>query len=88
MRVFFLAFLALAPFGGAFADAAEDCDQNKDQDRSIRGCTLIIEGRAKGKNASAFNNRGVAYDDKGDYDRAIADYDQAIAPRSESRVTA
>ena len=25
-----------------------------------------------------FNNRGVAYEDKGDYDRAIADYDQAI----------
>ena len=26
----------------------------------------------------AFNSRGLAYDDKRDYDRAIADFDQAI----------
>ena len=29
-------------------------------------------------NAAAYNNRGVAYGDKGDYDRAIADFTQAI----------
>ena len=28
--------------------------------------------------ASAYNNRGLAWRDKGDLDRAIADYDQAI----------
>ena len=28
--------------------------------------------------AIAFNNRGIAYHDKGDNDRAIADYDEAI----------
>jgi len=28
--------------------------------------------------STAYNNRGLAYYDKGDYDRAIADYDQAI----------
>ena len=26
----------------------------------------------------AFNNRGIVYDHKGEYDRAIADYDRAI----------
>ena len=31
------------------------------------------------RNAAAFNNRGSAYDDKRDYDRAIADYGAAIA---------
>ena len=28
--------------------------------------------------AEAYNNRGVAYSNKGDYDRAIADYTKAI----------
>ncbi len=31
------------------------------------------------KHAYAYYNRGVAYGDKGDYDRAIADYDTAIS---------
>ncbi len=31
------------------------------------------------KSASAYNNRGVAYKNKGEYDRAIADYDKAIS---------
>ena len=30
------------------------------------------------KYAMAYNNRGIAYHDKGDYDRAIADYNEAI----------
>ena len=28
--------------------------------------------------AKAYNNRGVAWDKKGDYDRAISDYSKAI----------
>lgn len=49
-------------------------------DLAIGGCTAAIQsGRWSGKGlASAFNNRGVAYRAKGDYDRAIADYGQAI----------
>jgi tetratricopeptide (TPR) repeat protein len=30
------------------------------------------------KYVDAFNNRGFAYNTKGEYDRAIADYNQAI----------
>ena len=30
------------------------------------------------QNASAYNNRGSAYDDLGQYERAIQDYDEAI----------
>jgi Flp pilus assembly protein TadD len=29
-------------------------------------------------NVVAFNNRGAAYGEKGDFDRAIADYNEAI----------
>jgi tetratricopeptide (TPR) repeat protein len=46
----------------------------------IDACSAVIKaGRDKGdKLAEAFNNRGVAYRLKGDYDRALADYAQAI----------
>jgi tetratricopeptide (TPR) repeat protein len=46
----------------------------------ISSCTAVIEsGRHEGKNlANAFNNRGLAYNKKGQYDRAIQDLDQAI----------
>ncbi len=80
MRALFLAVgIALTFSGTAFGGAAHDCDQDKDQDLAIRGCTLLIEGRARGNKVFAFNNRGTAYGSKGEYDRAIADYDQAIA---------
>ncbi len=84
MRILLMAIgLTLATCGGAFADVASDCVQAKDQDLSIRGCTLIIEGRAKNYNSvaakvAAYANRGNAYEKKGEYDRAIADYDQAL----------
>jgi tetratricopeptide (TPR) repeat protein len=46
----------------------------------VDACSAVIKGgRDKGeKLAEAFNNRGLAYRLKGDYDRAIADYAQAI----------
>src|SRR5262245_55861462 len=49
-------------------------------DQRIDGCSAVIKAaRDKGdKLAEAFNNRGVGYRLKGDYDRAIADYNQAL----------
>jgi tetratricopeptide (TPR) repeat protein len=49
-------------------------------DLVISGCTTVIQsGRENTKNlAGAFYNRGNAYSDKGELDRAIRDYDQAI----------
>jgi len=57
----------------------DDC-QADDPDRSIAGCTRILDGRGETpKNrAIAFYNRGIAYSDKGDHDRAISQYDEAI----------
>ena len=49
-------------------------------DQQVSSWTVAIQsGRWSGKNlAWAFQDRGLAYYDKRDYDNAIADYDQAI----------
>jgi tetratricopeptide (TPR) repeat protein len=60
----------------AWADPAADCHQNADLDLRIRGCTTLIQ--ANPRDANAYNDRGVAYSHKGEYDRAIADYNRAI----------
>lgn len=64
----------------AHADDWKDCS-NRDPDLSIRGCSAIIDAGAETAErlAIAHSSRGVAYYDKGDYDRALADYDRAIA---------
>ena len=76
-------FLLALAFGSpwALADRYSDCNQTKNLDRRIRGCTQVIKrGKQETiKNRSyAYNNRGNAYRSKKDYDRAIADYSQAI----------
>jgi tetratricopeptide (TPR) repeat protein len=54
-------------------------------DFPIQGCTAVIEtGRqVLERLAAAFNNRGVAYRVKGEYDKAIADFNEAIKLRPE-----
>jgi tetratricopeptide (TPR) repeat protein len=49
-------------------------------DQTIAGCTAAIQsGDYDAANLSAIlTNRGLAYDDKGQYDLAIRDYDQAV----------
>jgi tetratricopeptide (TPR) repeat protein len=49
-------------------------------DIAITACTAVIKsGRYRGKNlAHAYNNRGIAYEDKKDHNHAIADYSEAI----------
>ena len=49
-------------------------------DSVIDGCTAIIQlgQEPREKLATAFDNRGVAYRRKGEYDRALQDYEQAI----------
>src|SRR5215471_3757640 len=60
----------------AFADDADTCARAAGDER-IAACTRVIAA-GRGNLAWAFNNRGNAYQRKGDNDRAIADYDQAI----------
>lgn len=89
MRGLFRLFAGLALWVGvctpAMAQLSPDWTQcvggpRISKDQSIAACTRIIDGgKETGENlAIAFNNRGLAYYDKGDLTRAIADYDQAI----------
>lgn len=80
-----LAGVLLAGLTAASAQTPQErqwCDgvEQATIDQRIDGCTAVIKaGREKGdKLAETFDNRGIAYRLKGDYDRAIQDYNQAI----------
>jgi tetratricopeptide (TPR) repeat protein len=49
-------------------------------DIRIENCTALIESRQESQSnrAAAYYNRGIAWKDKGDLDRAIADFTEAI----------
>jgi tetratricopeptide (TPR) repeat protein len=72
-----LVAVALSP---AAADMVDDCVQEYDRNLGIGGCTAAIQsGQWTGADlAWAYGNRGNAYNDLGQYARAIKDYDQAI----------
>jgi len=73
---------AITGFAGSVsAQQSKWCDDpNATVDQTISGCTADIQsGRFSGKDlAGKFNNRGIAYTQKGQYDRAIADHSEAI----------
>ena len=74
-----LVLLAAPAFAASMA-AHDDCDADNNPDRNIAGCTLIIEDASEGDtmHAVAHVARGLAWQAKGDLDRALADYTEAI----------
>jgi hypothetical protein len=70
---------ALLTFGIATAPAVADdratCDKAFGDD-AIAACSRLLQRNPN--NAIAYSNRGLAYNLKGDYDRAYSDYDQAV----------
>lgn len=58
------------------ADTRQDCVQDTNYELRISACFDII--RQDKKAAWAYVNRGIAYSDSGDQDRAIADFTTAI----------
>jgi tetratricopeptide (TPR) repeat protein len=58
-------------------------------DLPIKGCTAIIQTGQQviGRLATAYNNRGVAYRLKAEYDKAIDDFNEAIRLRPNSPIT-
>ena len=63
------------------AGPADDCNQVRDADRQLRGCTTYIKiGKGGAQNlATAYLNRANVYAQRAKHDRAFADYDSAIA---------
>jgi len=49
-------------------------------EQKLESCTVVIQsaGQTRQVLVAAYRNRGVAYNRKGEYDRAIADLDEAI----------
>src|SRR5262245_14752574 len=58
----------------------ELCKSGQNLDQRIATCTRLIElGQLSPADlANVFHNRGAAWADKRDYDRAIADYNEAL----------
>ena len=75
----------LASGAAAQSSVLSDVDLCNGKDRSspkpqIRGCTALIKSDADNPKvlAIAYNNRGNAYTQEGQYDLAIQDYDKSI----------
>jgi len=78
-----LAVIVLRLCGAAWAQWTEDaqrCSQAADPDVAVALCTRAIESKQLSPAAVAvsFNNRGNAYQNKRNYDQAIADYNEAL----------
>lgn len=77
--------LGVAFAGNALAQSRDEnwkicANDSADPDLKIAGCTAIVQsGHETAENAAiAYYDRGTAYDDKDQLDRAIADYSHAI----------
>src|SRR5262249_28209402 len=74
-----IAAIALACATGALADAETECQGqglSGTPDQVIVACSQVI--KADSRAARTYFNRGLAYQDKGDLDRAIVDYRKAL----------
>ncbi len=62
------------------ADAASDCEQIFTPERTIAGCTAVLQaGRLEGTAlAQVYTNRALGHAAQGSLDLAITDYDDAI----------
>jgi tetratricopeptide (TPR) repeat protein len=84
MRILLLLAFEFLLVAGAFAQSTPDtetCDSTSGTaDDRVAACTrAITSGQLSTENlAKTFSNRGVEWQAKGNYDRAIADYGEAI----------
>ena len=70
---------AMTAMGCGRQECLDKC-RSGNSDAKIVGCTELIQaGRdTPGEMSAFYNNRGAAYVDKGDYDRAIQDFNESI----------
>lgn len=64
----------------SFEELQQQCNSDDStDDQTIHGCNGVIASKASRRDVTtAYNNRGYAYDNKAQYDRAIQDYNEAI----------
>jgi len=78
----FMLFVLLVFAGASTADAGaiEDCNQVRDLNRQLRGCTAYIRSRPNqpGNVATAYFNRANIYARRAQYKQAFADYERAL----------
>ena len=69
-----------APAWAQWTNDAQKCAETPDSNVALELCTRAIQSGALSGSGLAvtFNNRGNAYQSKGDYQRAIQDYDEAL----------
>jgi Tfp pilus assembly protein PilF len=73
-------FMATAAMAEQTSREWQSCN-NADNDTRIAACTGILDkgGRESNKvRANAYANRGIAFGNKGQHDRAIQDFDEAL----------
>jgi lipoprotein NlpI len=75
-----------APAWAQWNDDAQKCADTPSPDQALGHCTRAIQSGELSEPSLVvtLNNRGNAYQNKGDYARAIQDYDQAIRLNSDS----
>lgn len=82
MRIAAVCLVALALAPAAVADSKQDWDDctSSDPDVSIAGCSRIIErgGESKNNIAIVYFDRGIAHQNKGEHQDAIADFNQSL----------
>jgi tetratricopeptide (TPR) repeat protein len=73
-----LVVLAVAP-AAVRADSVSDCNDSSDLGRQIRGCTKVIGRTMLGDPLStAYMNRGIAYAQRNEMQKAVADFTSSI----------
>jgi tetratricopeptide (TPR) repeat protein len=80
MRLMTACALLVLGSGLALAGPVEDCNQLRDPDRQLRGCSAYIKlGKGTPENlATAYLNRANVFAQRARYDRAFADFDAAM----------
>jgi tetratricopeptide (TPR) repeat protein len=73
--------LVLAGASAAQAGTVEDCNQVREPNRQLRGCTAYIHSGPDqpGNLATAFLNRANIYARRMQYEKAFADYKRAVS---------
>lgn len=70
------------------AQIVDDCIQQANPERAINACTQLLKDKTqtRAQLAALYQLRGVAHDNNGKYDKAIADYSRAIRLKPDDEV--